>query len=176
MIEGDPQDKPSPPNTEASSSPTPVSPPVEDKLEAVIRDLPEPKQEQLRTTLRETFMAFVERSAGPRIDAETARILASSADKDNENRFKYLSQKQKDAADASLREHELEKIKHQDRVKIFWPILITVLVATVGCLAVGIYLAATGREMLGTGLITGTAFAVAGYLAGVGTSDFFKEN
>jgi hypothetical protein len=148
---------------------------VEQKLEEVVRDLPESKQREVKTTIHE-FMALVERGVGPRIDAETAKILTASADKDNEFRFKYLSQKQKDTAEQIAREHELETTKHRDRVRIFWPILITVLPTTVGCLVVGIYLAATGHDILGTGLITGTAFAVAGYLAGCGTANFFKTD
>lgn len=146
---------------------------VEQRLEEVVRDLPEQKQREVKTTIHE-FMALVERGVGPRIDPETAKILTASADKDNEFRFKYLTQKQKDTANQAERDHTLETTRHNDRVKMFWPILITVLITTVGCLAVGIYLAATGHDILGTGLITGTAFAVAGYLAGCGTSNFFK--
>ncbi|SRR6266508_2862543 len=172
-------DKPS--SSDSNSAPaeptslTPTVPEVVEKMAEVVSDLPEPKQREVKTTMQE-FMAFVERGVGPRIDAETARILTASADKDNEFRFKYLTQKQKDTADKNEREHELERIKHRDRVKIFWPILITVLITVIGCLAVGIYLAANGRELLGTGLITGTSFAVAGYLSGVGTSGFFKSD
>lgn len=146
---------------------------VEQRLNEALKDLPPPKQEMVRESVHEMFMAIVQRGAAPTIDAETAKILADSSDKEHEYRFKFRTQVQKDTADQNLREHEFDKIKHTDKVKLFKPILITVLVTVVGCLGIGIYLAATGQELLGTGLITGTAFAVAGYLAGVGTSGFF---
>lgn len=146
---------------------------IEDKLEQIIEAVPAPQREQFRNNVQE-FMGFVERS-GPRVDPEVARILAASNDKDNDNKFKYLTQKQQLAAEESKRGHELEVIRHKDRVKFFWPILITTLILVAGCLVVGIYLAATGRDVLGSSLITGTAFAVAGYLAGIGTADFFKN-
>jgi hypothetical protein len=161
-----------------SAKPQPPVPPVPDaveqKLNEALEGLPEPNREMVRETVHEMFMAIVQRGAAPSIDAETAKILADSADKEHEYRFKFRSQQQKDTADESLRDHEFAKIKHRDRVRIFVPILITVLICIVGCLAVGIYLAATGQELLGTGLITGTSFAVAGYLSGVGTAGFFK--
>jgi len=100
---------------------------------------------------------------------------AYSNDKDNENKFKYLTQKQQHAAEESKREHDLEVTKHKDRVKFFWPILIITLIVVVGCLFVGIYLSAMGRDVLGASILTGTAFAIAGYLAGIGTADFFKS-
>lgn len=144
-------------------------------LEKLIDSVPPAKREEFQHTFQQILMAFVERSSGPNINPETAKILAASADKESDHRFEFLVQKQKDEADESKRGYEFEVMRHKDRVKIFWPILITVLVVTVGCLAVGIYLAATGHNQLGTGIITGTSFAVAGYLAGVGTSGFFRE-
>ena len=148
---------------------------IEQKLNEALKDLPQPKQELFRESVHELFMGIVQRGSIPTIDAETAKILADSADKEHEYRFKFRTQVQKDSAEESLREHEFERIKYESRVKLFVPILATVLITVVGCLVVGIYLASNGRELLGTGLITGTAFAVAGYLAGVGTSGFFKN-
>jgi hypothetical protein len=146
---------------------------VEAKLQEIIEAVPAPQREEVRHTFQE-FMGYVERS-GPRVDPEVARILAASNDKDNENKFKYLAQKQQLAAEENEREHKLEVMRHQDRVRFFWPILISTLVVVIGCLSIGIYLAATGHDILGASLITGTAFAIAGYLAGIGTADFFKS-
>ncbi|HEY6803410.1 MAG TPA: hypothetical protein VI306_07515 [Pyrinomonadaceae bacterium] len=170
---------PDPAVTEAIAKPAKSQPPVPDvveqKLNEALEGLPEPNRERVRESVHEMFMAIVQRGTAPTIDADTAKILAASADKEHEYRFKFRTQQQKDSAEESAREHEFERIRHKDRLKIFVPILITVLIAVVGCLTVGIYLAATGQELLGTGLITGTSFAVAGYLSGVGTAGFFKD-
>lgn len=169
---GNPSEDSSSKGGESSALSVPESQ-VEAKLEEIIEAVPAPRRDEFRHSVRE-FMGFVE-SAGPKIDPEVARILAASNDKDNENKFKYLTQKQQHTAEASKREHDLEVTRHEDRVKFFWPILITTLIVIVGCLFVGIYLSATGRDVLGASILTGTAFAIAGYLAGIGTADFFKS-
>ncbi len=144
----------------------------EDKLEAIIDKLP---PDQAQHTLRELFFGIIERgSSGPRIDPEVMKIAAASVDKDNENKFKYLTQKQVDEAAKSLRDDEFRTVRHTAQIKLFWPVLITVLVAIVGCIVAGIYLAVNGHETLGIGLIAGAAFSVLGYLAGAGTADIFK--
>src|SRR3989442_5031516 len=110
---------PSPLPDDKSLVKTAVPDAVEQKLNEVLKELPQPKQELLRESVHELFMAIVQRGAGTTIDAETASILAASADKEHEYRFKFRTQVQKDAADESLREHEFEKIKHKDRVTLF---------------------------------------------------------
>ncbi len=102
------------------------------------------------------------------------KIAAATVDKDNDNKFKYLTQKQSDEAAKSLRDDIFRETRHKAQIKLFWPVLITVLLAIVGCIAIGIYLAVNGYETLGIGLITGAAFSVLGYLAGAGTADIFK--
>jgi len=148
----------------------------QERLDAVISDLPQPKQQEIRHTVQEVFMALVERSSGPRIDPEVAKIIVASTDKDNEFKFQYLCQKQKDEADENRRMHEMATIQHKDRKQMLWPILITVLVVVLGSIASGIYLAATGHEVLGASLLTGILSAVFAYLAGLGTANFFKND
>ena len=149
---------------------------LERQLEPVIKDLPPEKQQAIRHTFEQQFMAaFVERSTGPRIDAETARIIASTIEKDNENKFQYLTQKEKDAAEASRQEQSYRELLHKDRVKLLWPIVLTVLLVVVGCVAVGIYLAANGHEILGASILTGIFAAIFGYLGGLGTAHFFQD-
>lgn len=144
----------------------------EEALEAIIDKLP---PEEVQHTLRELFVGIIERGgSGPRIDPEVMRIAAATVEKDNENKFKYLTQKQSDEAAKSIRDDQFRDKRHESQIKLFWPVLITVLIVTVGCIVAGIYLAVNGHEPLGIGLITGAAFSVLGYLAGAGTADIFK--
>jgi hypothetical protein len=167
----DPQDKPTedPQSSESLSAPAKKD---EEKLEAIIDKLP---PEQAQHTLREFIFGIIERSGStPKIDPEVFKIAAATVEKDNDNKFKYLTQKQSDEAAKSVRDDAFRDVQHRDHVKLLWPILIVVLIVVVGCIASGIWLAVHGYQSLGTGLITGAAFAVAGYLAGAGTSDIFK--
>lgn len=166
--------KPSAPSGDSpASSLAPVAP-VEQKLEAFVKDLPESKQEEFKHTIHEFFAMFMERSSGPRIDPETAKILAASADKDNDLRFQYLSQKQKDVADQKEREHKLEERRLTSLVKFMWPILIAVIIVAVGGIGTGIYLAATGHEMLGSNILTAILTALFAFIGGMGAPRIFK--
>lgn len=157
---------------DANTTPAPEKD-EEEKLEAIIDKLP---PEQVQHTLREFIFGIIERSGStPKVDPEVFKIAAATVEKDNENKFKYLTQKQADEAAKSIRDDEFRGVQHRDHVKLFWPILIFVLVVVLGCIASGIYLAVNGHDNLGTGLITGASFMVAGYLAGAGTSDVFKN-
>lgn len=150
--------------------------PQAEAIEEIIEAIPTPeKREQARHIFEETFVGLIERSASNQINPEVARILADSADRDNDNKFKFLSQKQQDTAAAQQRKDELTAQKHKDRVSLIRPIIIFVFVMVILCLSVGIYLSVTGKETLGASLITGVLTAVLSYLAGVGTSDFFKD-
>lgn len=168
-------DKPSESNGGSSaSSLAPVVPQVEQKLEAFAKDLPENKQEEFKHTIHEVFAMFMERSGGPRIDSETAKILAASADKDNDLRFRYLSQKQKDTADQKERDQKLEERRLTYLVRFIWPILIAVLIVAIGGISAGIYFASTGREMLGSNLLTGFITAILAFIGGMGCPRIFK--
>jgi len=166
---------------ESTPLPKDVAPPsgasvpqVEEKLETALKDLPPPKQQMIRETIQEVFMAVVGGIAGPKIDAETAKIVAASVDKDNEFRFQYLSQKQKDEAEQNKRAHDLEMLRHQDRVRVLRPVLYTMLFVVVGALSVGVYLAATGHEVLGSNILTAVITGLLAFLGGLGTMSFFK--
>lgn len=67
---------PEPNNTPAPAAPLVPVPQVEQKLEAFARDLPENKQEEFKHTIQQVFAMMVDRSGGPRIDSETAKILS----------------------------------------------------------------------------------------------------
>jgi hypothetical protein len=149
---------------------------AEPKLETAIKDLPEPKQNEIRQSIQETFMGFIERSsAGPKMDPETAKILVASADRDNDHKFQFLSQKQGDSARQNEREHNLEVQRHIDRMKLARPILYVSLALIAGCTVSGIYLSATGHDALGASILSGIFGAVFGYLGGLGTANFFKN-
>ena len=150
-------------------------PQVEAKLQPIIEDLPQEKQQQIRHTLEDTFMGFVANLGGPKIDPETARILAESQDKEGERRFQYLQTKQQNLAKEKERAHELAQERHRHTYRLMWPIVIVALLIVVGCVASGILLAATGHEILGASILTGIFAALLGYLGGLGTAKFFKK-
>jgi hypothetical protein len=149
----------------------------ENKLEPVIKDLPPPKQQEIKEIVREiqrnSTLAYIEHGA-PRIDPETARILTESVNRDNDHKFDYLTQKQRNEADAELRRDTLEAQRHTDRVKLLWPILGTSLVICLSAFGFGLYFCATGHETIGSSILTGLFSGVFGYLGGLGTAQFFK--
>jgi hypothetical protein len=145
---------------------------VEAKLEEIIEAVPAPKREGVRHSLQE-FFGYIERSS-PRIDPEVAKILAESNDRDNDNKFKYLTRKQELEAEESKREHELAVKRHDSTIKLLWPILIAVIILVLGCVGAGIYLAATGHETLGFSILSAIVTAVFAYLGGLGTPYLFR--
>lgn len=156
-----------------SDSPLPA--PVE-KFEEVIKDLPSQKQESIRHVLEEISLSVVQGGMSSRIDPETARILTESIDKDNEYKFQYLTQKQQAAAEAAKRDHDFIVQRHNDRKKMLWPVMVTVIIVCLGCIIIGIYFCATGKDTLGSSLLTAAITGVLSYLAGLGTSNFFKDH
>lgn len=125
----------------------------------------------------------MERSATPQITPEVARILIESQDKDNKHKFEFLTQKQKDEAEAEkraddLREkrHDFNCTKHNDRFSLIKPVIWIVLLLVVGLTIAGVWLLAIGKEAIGSALLSGLWGAVFGYLAGFGTSNFFKDD
>ncbi len=69
-------------------------------------------------------MAVVRSGMTPQIDPETAKILAETIQRDNDNKFKYLSQKQADAAASENREHALATARHRDLMRpIVWAVI-----------------------------------------------------
>lgn len=92
-------------DSDAVTTNAPV-PQIEQKIEEALKDLPEGQRERIRHTIRETALTFFQGAVSPRIDAETARVITESLDKDNEHKFQYLTQKQRDEAEATKRQHE----------------------------------------------------------------------
>jgi hypothetical protein len=163
-----------PSSENAITSSLPAVPIAEQELETIIRDLPAPQKEKARETIRELFMGVIERSSGPKLDPETVKVIAASVDKDNERKFQYLSQKQKDQAEQDKLEHTFTVQRHNDRMGLLRPIIYIVIVAVVACMGMGIYFSAEGHEVLGASLLTGAITGVFAFLAGLGTSDIVK--
>jgi hypothetical protein len=121
----------------------------EAKIEAILDKLP---PEQAQHTLRELFFGIIERggTSPAKIDPEAFKIAAATVEKDNDNKFRYLRQKQSDAAEESKREHDFAVVQHKDRFGILRPVVFIIVFVFAICLFVGIYLAATGHETLGS--------------------------
>ena len=150
--------------------------PVPQKIEEALKDIPEGQRQRIRHILQETIsLTAVQGALSPRIDPETAKIITESLDKDNEHKFQYLTQKQRDEAEASKREHDFAVLLHADRRKMLWPVLICVLFMVLGGISAGIYLTANGHEVLGGSLLTAILSGLFAYLAGLGTANFFKD-
>jgi hypothetical protein len=184
MNDGDATDPPS------SVTPQPDGPPdgksasalqtVEAKLATVLNDVPvsEPQKQQIIHKIEETFMAAIATNVqnAPRLDPETVKIIAVTVEKDNDNKFKYLTQKQANDAAKQLRDHEFAVVCHTDNVRLFRPVLISAMLVFVGCVTAGIYFIAIGREAVGSGILSGVFGAAFGYLGGLGTANYFKPS
>lgn len=148
---------------------------MEEKLEAALQDLPETKQVQLRHTFHEFFMAIVQRGATPSLDAETARIITESVDKEHEYRFKFRTQQQQDAEAESKRDDAFRTLQHSDRFKIIRPCAIAAVIVIPVALFIGIYLAATGHETLGSSILTGVTTSFLAFIGGLSTGNLLKD-
>lgn len=145
---------------------------VEASLEPIIRDIPEPKKSEIVRVFEQNTMAVFRSVGGPPIDPETAKILAETTQRDNDNKFKYLSQKQADTAAREERQHHLATAQHKDLVK---PIVWAVVLTTVASVAAGIAFIAFGKEAVGSSILTGIFGALLGYLGGLGTAGHFQR-
>lgn len=146
---------------------------VEQQLAPVLEGIPEPKRTEIVHTIEQQFMAVVRGGmSGPQIDPETAKILADTIQRDNDNKFKYLSQKQADAAAKEIREHSLATARHRDLMR---PIVWAVIAITVVSVLAGLWFISAGHETIGSSLLTGIFGALLGYLGGLGTSGHTKD-
>jgi len=146
---------------------------VEQKLAPVLEGIPEPKRTEIRHQIEQTFMAAVVRAgtAAPQLDPETAKILADTVQRDNDNKFKFLSQKQADTAKRESMAHQLATARHRDLMK---PIVWAVIGITFVSVVAGLWFIAAGHESVGSSLLTGIFGALLGYLGGLGTSGHLK--
>jgi hypothetical protein len=172
---GEPEPPPKEKQGSDSTLPVPAVPQMEQRLEAALKDLPETKQEQLRTTFHEFFMAIVQRGAAPTLDAETARIITESVDKEHEYRYKFRTEQLKETAEESKRDDTFRTLQHNDRFKIIRPAAIAALIVIPVCLFIGIYLAATGHEALGSSILTGVTTSFLAFIAGLSTGNLIKD-
>lgn len=163
------------PEKNESALPVPV-PQMEQKLEAALKDLPETKQEQLRETFHEFFMAIIQRGAAPNLDAETARIITESVDKEHEFRYKFRTQQLQESAEESKRDDAFRTLKYTNKIKIVRPVCFVVVAVYTLCLFIGIYLATVGRETLGGSIITGVIASVLSLIAGLGLAPIIKDD
>jgi hypothetical protein len=168
------------PNGEPTSQPQEPTdlikhPEVDSTIEEIIDAVPEEKKEPIRHLIRETLVGLVERSSGPQISPEVAKILAASADKESDHKFEFLIEKQRNEEAKDVRNHDFRIRQHDDRVKILRPAFYFALFILASCTAVGILLCYVGNDVLGASLITAVWAGALGFLAGFGTSDFFKD-
>lgn len=162
------------------SEPASVSATDQQSIEEVLRrvlaehNLSRPQQDRLVQTFREVF-THVERDTGTHLDPEVFKIAAETVARDNENKFKYLTQKQQDTAEKNKREHDFDVLRYQDRYKILRPVTFIVVAVLTVCLFIGIYLCTVDQEMLGSNLITGVITGLLSFLAGLGVSEILKK-
>lgn len=145
-----------------------------EKFEEIIEAIPVLEQkEEARLILRE-LTRVIERPS--QLNPETARIITESVDKDNQRKFEYLSQKQKDSTEIEKEELDFRRQKYSDSFSLVKPIVIFVLGIVAVCIFTGIWLSVNGQPTLGASLITGSLSAVLSYAAGFGTSKAFKDD
>lgn len=156
---------------EGGSEPT-----VVESLQPVIQDLPQPKQQEITRTVERTIehqmMAVFRGGMGPQMDPETAKILATTIEKDNDNKFKYLTQKQSDIAARETREHTYSLQCHTDGISLLRPIIYSSIVIVITSVVSGIYFISHGQEAVGSSLLTGVFGLLFGYLGGLGSSNY----
>lgn len=145
-----------------------------EKIEEILDAIPvEEKKEEARSILRE-FTKIIERPS--QIDPLTARIITTSVDKDNERKFQYLTQKQKDETELEKEEINFRREKHRNGFSLVKPIVFFVLILVAICIIAGIWLCVNGQPTLGASLITGSLSSVLSFAAGFGATTFFKDD
>ena len=137
------------------------------KVESAIKDLPEPKQQEIVHSVQEAMIAVINRGGQPPIDAETAKILSATIEKDNENKFKFLTQKQADSAAESQRTYQLKLAQHKDLMRpCVWAVVLITIAGTIA----GFAFIAQGKEAIGSSILTGIFGALLGFLGGLGAA------
>ena len=100
-----------------------------EKMEEFIDAIPaEQQKEEARSILREIsrdFTQIIERPS--QTDPETVKIISDNLDKDNERRFQFLTQKERNNAELEQSELEFRKEKHANSFSLIRPIVVFVL-------------------------------------------------
>jgi hypothetical protein len=181
MSQQPPRQPPDPPEP-----PEPSEPPPDDKdskaleksdetVEALLEHVPQ-------NLIRETLVGIIREGASPRIDPDTFKLAAQTAQQEQDNRLTFLMRKLDVEDIQNNRQHELEVEKHKLDVEqsrsvrqMCWPVLVAAIVVVLGGIAAGIYLAATGKETLGFSILSAIVTALFAYIGGLGTPRFWKE-
>ena len=156
---------------------------VEDKPEETGEEVVEALLEHVpQNLIRETLIGIIREGASPRIDPETYKIAAQTAQQEQDNKLTFLMRKLEVEDTQNERQHKLDVEKHSLEVeqsrsvrKMCWPILIAAIVLVVGAIASGIYLAANGHETLGFSVLSATVSALFAYIGGLGTPRFWQN-
>ena len=156
---------------EPKAAPEKTTAPSQTEIANLLEKLP---QQTRIEVVRELFMGVVKESGFPKFDPEVIKIISASVEKDNENKFQYLTQKQRDATEIKKREQDQEGVQHKDRIKLLWPILIAAILCGLGLISAGVWFVLVGKEAIGVGFITAVLSAAFGYLGGLGTARLFK--
>lgn len=144
-----------------------------EELEEILDAIPEPEQKEKAQSIWREFTKIIERPS--QLDPENTKIITESIDKDNERKFQYLIQKQKDETTLEQGELEFRKEKHRDGFSLVKPVVYFVLLVVAACLFTGVWLCYIGKETLGASLITGSLTAVLSFAAGFGASNLLKD-
>ena len=166
--------------------PKPPEPPDDDDRDSKALEKSDEAVEALleavpQRVIRETLIGIIREGASSRIDPDTYRLAAQTAQQEQDNRLTFLMRKLEVEDIQNERQHKIDIGKHDLEVeqsrsvrKMCWPILVTALVLVVGGIASGIYLAANGKETLGFSVLSSTVTAVFAYIGGLGTPRFWQ--
>src|ERR1051325_11185489 len=104
-----------------------ADPVTEGEVESILEKVP-------AHFIRDTLVAILREGTGPKYDAETLKIAASTVEKDNDNKLAFLMRKLDVEDGQHKREHELEVRKQSSTTKVLWPILIAAILLVLGCI------------------------------------------
>ncbi len=163
-----------PPDDKDSKALTPTEK-DEEAVEALLQNVPQ-------NLIRETLIGIIREGASPRIDPETYKLAAQTAQQEQDNKLTFLMRKLEVEDSQNGRQHILDCSKHDLEVeqsrailKMCWPILITIIVVVIGGLVSGIYLASHNNETLGYAILSATLTGLFAYIGGLGTPRFWQK-
>lgn len=149
--------------------------PEDEVLEALLEKAPQ-------SLIRATLIGIFREGASPRIDPDTYKLAAQTAQKEQDNRLTFLMRKLEVEDAQNTRQHEMDVKKHDLDVdnnrRLFnmgWLLLGAAVLVIVGGIASGIYLAATGKETLGFSILSSAITALFAYIGGLGTPRFWEK-
>ena len=135
--------------------------------------------------LQGKFPSFLslERSSPRSVSPDLVKMVIETDSEHNERKFQYLDKQQAYEAETRRRadalkeqEHNFKRDRHADQLILLKPVIWTILLTIFGSTVAGIWLCWIGKEAIGAAILSGIWGAVFGYLGGLGTSNFFKNN